>query len=112
MQGGAAYGSVRNLVKASNLSVSNGKRFLHSKPSYTKFILATHKLRRLKAFARHQNENWCMDLAHIDKLAKDNNGVKCRLVRQNDRTVDAKGMKTKDSEETVRAFLTMITKKN
>ena len=55
-----------------------------------------------------------MDLAYVDKLAKDNNGVKYLLVRQDlfDRTVDAKGMKTKDSNETVRAFLTMITKKN
>ena len=55
-----------------------------------------------------------MDLAFVDKLAKDNNGVKYRLVDQDlfDRTVDAKGMKTKDSKETVSAFLTMITKKN
>ena len=55
-----------------------------------------------------------MDVAYVDKLAKDNNGVKYLLVRQDlfDRTVDAKGMKTKDSTETVRAFLTMITKKN
>ena len=55
-----------------------------------------------------------MDLAYVDKLAKDNNGVKYLPVRQDlfDRTVDAKGMKTKDSKETVRAFLTMITKKN
>ena len=53
-----------------------------------------------------------MDLAYVDKLAKDNNGVKYLLVRQNlfDRTVDAKGMKTKDSKETFRAFLTMMTK--
>ena len=36
------------------------------------------------------------------------------LVRQDlfDRTVDAKENKSKDSKETVRAFLTMITKKN
>ena len=55
-----------------------------------------------------------MDLAFVDKLAKDNNGVKFLLVRQNlfDRTVDAKGMKTKDSKETVRTFSKMITKKN
>ena len=48
------------------------------------------------------------------KLAKDNNGVKNLLVRQDlfDRTVDAKEMKTKDCKETVRAFLTMITKSN
>ena len=54
-----------------------------------------------------------MDLAYVDKLAKDNNGVKY-LVRQDmfDRTVEAKWMKTKESKETVRAFLTIITKKN
>ena len=68
----------------------------------------------MKAFARFKNEIWCMDLAYVDKLAKYNNGVKYLLVRQDlfDRTVDAKGMKTKDSKETVRAFLTMITKQN
>ena len=55
-----------------------------------------------------------MELAYVDELSKNNNGVKYLLVRQDlfDRAVDAKGMKTKDSEETVRAFLTMITKKN
>ena len=113
-QGGAAYGSVRNLVKASNLSVSKVRQFLHSKHSYTKFTLATRKFKRMKAFARFQNEIWCIDLAYVDKLAKDKNGVKYLLVRQDqfDRTVHAKGMKTKDSKETVRAFLTMITKKN
>ena len=113
-QGGAAYWSVRNLVKASNLSVSRVGQFLHSKPSYTKFTLAKRKFKRMKTFARFKNEIWCMDLAYVDKLAKDNNGVKYLLVRQDlfDKTVDAKGMKTKDSKETVRAFLNTITKKN
>ena len=113
-QGGAAYGSVRNLVKASSLSVSKVRQFLHSKPSYTKFTFATRKFKHMKAFARFKNEIFCLDLAYVDKLAKDNNGVKYLLVRQDlfDRTVDAKRMKTKGSKETVRAFLTMITKKN
>ena len=55
-----------------------------------------------------------MNLAYVDKLAKDNNGVKYLLVRQDlfDRTVDARGIKSKDSKEIVRAFLSMITKKN
>ena len=68
----------------------------------------------MKAFARFKNEVWCMDLAYLDKLAKYKNGVKYLLVRQDlfDRTVDAKEMKTKDSKETVRIFLTMTTKKN
>ena len=113
-QGGGAYGSVRNLVKARNLSVSKVRRFLHSKPSFTKSTRATRKFKRMQAFARFKNEIWCLDMAYVDKLAKDNKGVKYLLVRQDlfDRTVDAKGMKSKDSKETVRAFLSMITKKN
>ena len=88
--------------------------FLHSKPSYTKFTLSTRKFKRMKEFARIKIEIWCMDLAYVDKLPKDNNGKKYLVVGQNlfDRTVDAKGMKTKHSKETVGAFLTMITKKN
>ena len=55
-----------------------------------------------------------MDLAFVDKLAKDNNGVKYLLVRQDmfDRTVDAKGMTAKDSKETVKTSSKMITKTN
>ena len=100
-------------MKASNLSVSNVRQFLNSKPSYTKFNPATRKIKRMKAFARFKVEIWCMDLTYVDKLAKDNNGVRYLLVRQDlfDRNVDAKGMKSKGSKETVRAFLTMITKK-
>ena len=95
-QGGAAYGSVRSLMKASNLSVSKVRQFLHSKSSFTKLTLATLKFKRMKAFARFKNEIWSMDLAYVDRVAKDNNGVRCLLVLQDlfDRTVDAKGMKT------------------
>ena len=68
----------------------------------------------MSAFARFRNEIWCMDLAYVDKLAKENNDVKYLLVRQDlfDRTVIAKGVKTKDSQETVKAFSSMITKRN
>ena len=89
------------------------RHFLHSKSSYTKFTLATRKFKLIKAFARFENEIWCMDLAYVYKLGKDNICVKYVQVRQDlfDRTVDAKRMKTKDSKETVRAFF-LITKKN
>ena len=68
----------------------------------------------MRAFARFKNEIWCMDLAYVDKLSKDNISVKYLLVRQDlfDRTVDAKGMKTKDWKETFKTFSEMITKKN
>ena len=68
----------------------------------------------MRAFARFRNEIWCMDLAYLDKLAKENNSVKYLQVRQDlpDRAVKAKGMTTKASQETVKAFSFMITKKN
>ena len=112
-QGFAAYGSVRNLAKAAELSPLKVREFFHSKTSFTRFTQATRKFKKMRALARFKNEIWCMDIAYVDKLAKDNNGVKYLLVRQDlfDRTVDAKGMKTKDSEETVKSFSKMITKK-
>ena len=56
-----------------------------------------------------------MDLAYTDNLAKEKNGVKFSLVRQDlfdDRSVNAKGMKTKDSQETVKSLSSIITKRN
>ena len=105
---------MRNLAKAAKLSPLKVREFLHPKTSYTRFTQATRKFKRMRAFARFKNEIWCMDLAYVDKLAKDNNGVKYLLVRQDlfDRTVDAKGMKTKDSKETIKTFSKMITKKS
>ena len=87
------------------------RQVLHSKVSYTKFSLATRKFKRVRAFARFRNEIWCMDL---DKLAEENNGVKYLLVGQDlfDRSVNAKGLKTKESQETVKAFSSMITQRN
>ena len=65
------------------------------------------------ALARFKKDFWCMDLAYVHKLAKDKFGVKYLPFRQDlfDRTVDAKGIKTKDCKETNRAFLTLITKR-
>ena len=96
-QSAAAEGSVRNFAKASRLPASKVRQFLHSKDSYTKFTLATRKIKRMRAFARFTNEIWCMHLAYVDKFAKADDGVKCLLVRQDlfDRTVNAKRMKTK-----------------
>ena len=113
-QGAAADGSVRNLAKASRLPVSKVRQFLHLKASYTKFTLAARKFNRMRAFAGFRNEIWCMDLAYVDKFAKENNGVKYLPVRQDlfDRTVNAKGMKINGLQETVKAFSSIITKRN
>ena len=54
-RGGAAFASVRIILKTSNLPVPKVRQFLHSKPSYAKFTLATRKFKRVKAFARFKN---------------------------------------------------------
>ena len=100
-------------LKTSNLSVSKVRLFSDLKPSHTISTPATHKFKRKKALTGFKIEIWWMDLAYVDKLAKDNYGVKSLLVHQNlfVRTIQSKEMKTKASKETVRAFLTMNTKK-
>ena len=92
-------------------SPSNVREFLHPKISYTSF---TRKFKEMRAFERFKNEIWCMDLAYVDELAEDNSRVKYLLVHQVlfDRTVDAKGMKTRVSKETVKTLSKMIIKKN
>ena len=54
-----------------------------------------------------------MNLAIVDKLAKDKKGVKSLLVFFQglfDRTIDAKGIRRKDSKETVQLILKKIIK--
>ena len=50
-----------------------------------------------------------MDLAFVENVAKEKNGAEYLLVSDDllDRTVDAKGMKTVGSKETVKAFSIM-----
>ena len=54
-----------------------------------------------------------MDVACINKLAEDNRGTKNSLVRRDvfDRTIDVRGMETKDPQGALRDFAQMITKK-
>ena len=95
-------------------SPSKVREFLHSKTSYSRFTQATRKFKITRAFARFKNDIWCMDLAYVDKMAKDNTRVKHLLVRQElfHRTVDAKGMKTRGSKETIKTFSKINTEKN
>ena len=75
-QGAVAYGSVRNFTKASRLPILKVRQFLHSKASYTKFNLATRKFKKMRASVKFRNQFWCIDLAYVDKIAKEKNGVK------------------------------------
>ena len=71
---------MRNLSKASGLSKKKVEQFLQTKLSYTKFGPPIRRLRRLQAFSKYINEIWCMDVAFVDKLASQNNGVNFLLV--------------------------------
>ena len=68
----------------------------------------------MRLFAWFRNEIRCMDFAYVDKRAKEDNGGKFLLVRQDffDRTVNAEEMITKDSQATVKTFSTIITETN
>ena len=57
----------------------------------------------MNVFARHKNELRCMDLACVDKLSKDVNGVKCLPINEDmfDGNVDAKRMEIKNTTESI-----------
>ena len=113
-RGRAAYGSVRNLSKASGLSKKKVEQFLQTKTSYTKLGPPIRRFRRLQAFSKYINEIWCMDLAFADKLASQNKGVKYLLVAVDvfSRFVRVQTMKTKNAKDTLQAFKKMISRKN
>ena len=69
IRGDAAYGSVRHLLKTSDIPMSKVRQFLHSKTSYTKFTPSTRKFGTMRAFARLKMKvvEWT---CHVDKLAK------------------------------------------
>ena len=66
----------------------------------------------MNEFTRFKNELWFLDFAYVDKLAELNTGVEYVLFRQGlfVRTLEAKGMKSKYSKETVRAFFIKLKK--
>ena len=104
--GRAAYGFIQNLSKASGLSKKKVEQFLQTKTSYTKFGPPNTCFRRLQAFSKYFNEIWCMDLAFVDKLTSQNNGVKFLLVAVDifSRIVRVQTMKTKNAKDILQAF--------
>ena len=83
-QGPAAFGSVKNLTNASQLSSKKVKIFLRSQSSHTKYGLFRKTYPRLKVIVNDINKIWSLDSAYVDKLAKYNRGARylygcCRL---------------------------------
>jgi hypothetical protein len=105
-KGPGAYGSIENLAKQSKLPKELVSHFLHSKESYNRYHNATRKFKRLSAYASYINDIWCMDLAHVEKLSGDNNGVNYLLVCVDifSRFVRVHPMKNKFSTTTTESF--------
>ena len=109
----AAYGSIQNLSKASGLSKER-RKFLQTKISYTKFGPIITRFRRLQAFSKYINEIWCLNLAFLDKLASQNNGVKYLLFAVDiiSRFFRVQTRKTEYAKDTSQAFRKTISRKN
>ena len=109
-KGPAAFGSVKNLTNARQLSPKKVKKFLRSQASHTKYGLFRKTYPRLKVIVNDINEIWSLDLAYVDKLAKYNRGVRYLLVAVDclSRYLRVEPLKTKYAKETTEAFKKMI----
>lgn len=76
----SAFSSRRNLLTASNCSSKDVDRYLNSSETYTKFKLTRKRFPRLKVISYRLNEIWSIDLADMQKLAKENSGVRYLFV--------------------------------
>ena len=108
--GPAAFGSVKNLTNASQLSPKKVKIFLRSQSSHTKYGMFRKTYPRLKVIVNDINEIWSLDLAYVDKLAKYNRGVRYLLVAVDCLScyLQVEPLKTKYAKETTEAFKKMI----
>ena len=109
-RGPAAYGSVKNLQKSTKLKPSNVKLFLEGKNAHTKHKKYRKRIRTLKVIAYDINEIWSLDLAYVDKLAKENKDVKYLLVAVGclSRYLRVEPLKSKYATTTADAFKKMI----
>ena len=111
-KGSAAYGSIDNLQKATNVSRKKVENFLQAMNAHTKYRQVRRNFPRLKVIAYDINKIWSIGVAYVDKLAKYNNGVKYLLVAVDvlSRYLRVSPMRSKSAEETARTFRKMIQK--
>ena len=111
--GPAAYGSVKNLQRITNLKPSKVKLFLEGKNAHTLHKNYRIKFPTLKVIAYDINEVWSLDLAHVDKLAKENKEVKYLLVAVDclSRYLRVEPLKSKYATTTADALKKMIRNK-
>ena len=70
-KGPAAFGSVKNLQKCTNLKQSKVKFFSDGKNTHTKHKKYRKRFPTLKVIAYDINKIWSLDLAHVDKLERE-----------------------------------------
>ena len=108
----AAFGGVNDLVRESGLSVKQVKEFLQSSKTYTKFRPNRKRFKRLRVHSLGINHVWSVDLAHMDKLAAENDGYQYMLVCVDtfSRFLRVQPMKDKQSETALVALKKMLPK--
>lgn len=106
----AAYGSARNLTKQSGLSLPKVKQYLSSSKTWTKFKQTTNKYKRLPVRSLGLNHIWSMDVAYMEKIAKENDGVQYLLVAVDvlSRFLRVQPMKSKTAAAAKLAFQRMV----
>ena len=112
-KGPAAYGSVTNLQRITNLKLNKVKLFLEGKNAHTQHKNYRKNIPILKVIAYDINEIWSLDFAHVDKLAKENRDVKFLLVAVDclSRYLRVEPLKSKYATTTADAFKKMIRNK-
>ena len=108
----AAFGGVNDLVRESGLSVKQVKEFLQSSKTYTKFRPNRKRFKRWRVHSLGINHVWSVDLAHMDKLAAENDGYQYLLVCVDtfSRFLRVQPMKDKQSETALVALKKMLPK--
>ena len=112
-KGSAAFGSVQNLQKSTNLQPRKVKQFLANMNAHTKYKGLRKNFARLKVIAYDINEICSLDLTHVDKLSKQNAVIKYLLIAVNclSRFLRVEPLKSKYATTTAEAFKQMIKQK-
>lgn len=97
-------------MQSSGLSRRKVKEYLHSSSTYTRYRTAAEKFPRLKTKTLGINHIWSLDIAYMDKLAKQNNGMKYLLIAVDilSRFTRVAPMRGKTAPHTKKAFETML----
>ena len=96
----------KNLQKSTKLKPNKVKLFLEGKNAHTKRKNYRKRFPTLKVIAYNINEIWSLDLAYVDKLAKENKDVKYLLVAVDclSRYLRVEPLKSKYATTTADAF--------